>query len=154
MSTTLAALPFAKIFAIAGTATSIAGTVISGISANRAAQEEADDLRLQAQIKQEESDIEADRLKTKHRKFLARQSLMFVKGGVTLAGSPLRVLEETAVEAQKEVSAVKRVGQAQFDFSQRKAARVEAGGRSAFLGSLFGAATTGFKGFREFQRLT
>jgi len=153
MSTALAALPFAKIFAIGGTAVNIAGTLISGISANRAAQEEAEDLRFQAQIKKEESDIEAERLKTKHKKFLARQSLMFVKSGVTLAGSPLRVLEETRTEAEKEVSAVRRVGQAQFDLGQRKAARVSKAGRSAFIGSLFGAASTGFKGFREFQKI-
>ncbi len=143
----------ATALAIGGTVASVLGTVFKGISANRAAQEEADELRFQAQIEKEEAEVEADRLKTKHRKFLAKQSLMFVKGGVTLAGSPLGVLEETATEAAKEVSAVQRVGTARFEFGQRKAARVEATGRSAFIGSLFGAASTGFKGFREFQRL-
>ncbi len=141
------------VLAVGGLAANILGTVFGGISANAAAQEEADSIREQAQIQQEEAGIEADRLKTKHRKFLAKQSLMFVKGGVTLANSPLLVLHETETEAAKEVAAVERVGQAKFDFGQRKAARVEKGGRGALIGSLFGAAGTGFKGFREFKRL-
>ncbi len=139
--------------AIGGLVANVAGTVFQGFQQKQAAEEEAEDIRQQAQIQRDEADEEARRLDIKNRKFLAKQSLMFVKSGVTLSGSPMLVLQETREESAKESAAVSKRGIAQFELGQKKAARLEKAGRGAFIGSLFkgfGSAATG--GF-ELKRL-
>jgi len=154
MSTALASIGgLSKILAVGGLAANIAGTVFSGISANKAAQEEADDIEFQAQLQREESQEEADRLDKKNKKFLAMQSLRFLKGGVTLADSPLIILQETREESAKESGAVRKRGKALFSFGIRKAARTRASGRSAFIGSLFSGLGTAGVGAFELNRL-
>ncbi len=115
--------------AIASIITTVAGHIFGGISASKAAEEEADLVR-------QESLAEAERLDREHRKFLAKQSVMFLKGGVTLAGSPLLVLEETREEGRKQVAARLRVG---FE----RAERIEREGRAKLIGSIFGAVGSG-----------
>ncbi len=110
-------------------ATSVGGHIFGGISASRAAEEEADLVR-------QESLAEAERLEKEHRKFLAKQSVMFLKGGVTLSGSPLFVLEETREEKKRQVDAELRSGRARANI-------VSNAGRARMIGGFAGAVGSG-----------
>ncbi len=120
---------------------SMAMKVMQGIAQKKAGDEEAKDIRRQAALQQEETNREADRVKTDRRKFLAKQNLAFVKGGVSLEGSPLLVLEETMIESKKEVAALKSQGASQFRFGVDKAERAKKAGRQRMF-TAFGEAVT------------
>ncbi len=119
----------------AAIATSIGGHIFGGISASQAAEEEADLIR-------QESLIEANRLEREHRKFLAKQSVMFLKGGVTLSGSPLFVLEETREEKKTQVDAEIRSGRARANI-------VSNAGRARMIGGFAGAVGSGTSMFLQ-----
>ncbi len=134
-----------KIMATALTVISTVASVFKGFAAKRAADREAEALQDQASLQREETGREAARVKDERRKFLAKQSLAFVKGGVTLEGSPLLVLEETQTESEKEVQALKTRGAAQFALGTQKAGRAKSIGRSKLIGGFgeaFGTAST------------
>ena len=78
---------------------------------------------------------------------------MFLKGGVSLAGSPMLILEETREEAAKESGAVRRRGAALFELGLSKADRLASAGRASFIGGLFNAIGSGTSGFFEAKRL-
>ncbi len=80
-------------------------SIFGGFMASRAASDEARALKREAALARQEALEEADRLKKEHEHFIALQSVMFLKGGVTLAGSPLLVLEETRQEKDRQVRA-------------------------------------------------
>ncbi len=128
---------------IASIATTIGGHIFGGISASKAADAEADALEREAALARQEALEEADRLEKEHRKFLSRQSIMFLKGGVTLSGSPLLVLEETREEKKKQVEAQKKRAGALFQLGLDKAKRVSAEGRARLVGGLFDATSSG-----------
>ncbi len=149
MGTALALLTSSKALAIGGLAAKIGGGIFAGMSASKAAEQEASDLEFQAQLQREEADEEAQRLDKQNKKFLARQSLMFGKGGVTLSGSPLLILQETKEESDKESASVRKRGKALFKFGMGKAERTRSAGRSAFIGSIFSGISTGGLGAYE-----
>ncbi len=152
MGTALAALGTSKALAIGGLVANVAGTLYSGFSAKQAAEQEAADIEFQAQLQKQEADEEAARLDKKNKKFLQRQSLMFGKGGVTLQGSPLLVLKETRDESKKESAAARRRGSAQLQFGLARAQRTRAGGRNAFIGSIFsGVSSAGLGAYEIFK---
>ena len=127
---------------IAFTAISATGSIVQGIQQNRAAKAEADLLEEQGLIQQEEAVAEAQRIANDRRKFRKKQKIAFIKNGVTLAGSPLLVLEETRRESQEEVDAIVRRGRAQAALAFQQAALTRGSGRAALLGGIFGAATS------------
>ncbi len=137
------------VLAVGGLVANVAGTLYGGYQKMKAAEEEAADLEFQAEIQQREADEEAARLDKKNKKFLAHQSLMYVKSGVTLSGSPLAVLKETRVEAAKESEAIRQRGIAQYQLGLKKAGRTASAGRGAFIGSLFSGFSTGGTGAYE-----
>ncbi len=118
------------------------GSIAGGMAAQRAAEDEADALAEQAALSRQEALEEAERLDKEHTRFLARQSLMFLKGGVTLSGSPLLVLTETREEREKQVQAQIDRANAIYKYGMKSAARTKAQGRSALIGGILGAATT------------
>ncbi|KKK56820.1 hypothetical protein LCGC14_3060680 [marine sediment metagenome] len=139
--------------AIGGIAANVIGSVFQGVQEQKAAEEEAEDLRIQAGIQRDEANEEARRLDVKNKKFLQRQSLMFLKGGVSLAGSPMLILEETREEAAKESGAVRKRGAALFELGMSKADRLVSSGRASFIGGLFNPIGSGTSGFFEAKRL-
>jgi len=116
------------------------GSVIGGIQANKAAKEEASLQEEQARIASEEAKAEAQRRANEVRKFSRRQSLAFLKSGVTLEGSPLLILDETLREGQKEVKSVVERGDAQANLFNRRAAITRNQGRASLIGGVLGAA--------------
>ncbi len=123
-------------------AVSAVGSIMGGISAQRAAEDEADALAEQAALQRQEALEEAERLDKEHTRFLARQSLMFIKGGVTLAGSPLLVLEETREERDKRVQAQIDRANALYRSGMSASQRASRQGRDALIGGILGAATS------------
>ncbi len=134
---------------IASIATTVGGHIFSGIAGNIAAQDEAKDLKRQAALERQEGLEEAARLEKEHRKFLAKQSLMYLKGGVTLAGSPLLVLEETREEKNKQVAAQKRRAEALYRLGRGKAKRVSNAGRAGLIGGFMDATSSGTSMFLQ-----
>ncbi len=116
------------------------GEVAGGITATTAAEQEADRLDQQAQLINAEAQEEALRVSKERERFRKKQKLAFLKSGVTLAGSPLLILEETKRESAKEVEAIRRRGRAGLFFGQLQARQTKALGRSKLIGSIVGTA--------------
>lgn len=147
---------------------SAATSIISGVSALFSAKDEAkaqeresSALRLDAELQRQQSNLardeanrEAERIKKIRRAELGASSLRFIKGGVTLNGSPLFILktqEELDIEEEK---AIRDAGEAQRKLGFGKAGITEQRadiigdraditrnkGRSAFVGGLGQAA--------------
>jgi hypothetical protein len=129
--------------ALASVGTSVAG----GLTAKDAAFKEADLQDEQAQIAREEAFIEADRAASEKRNFLKRQKLAFLKSGVSLAGSPLLVLETTRSESQKEVDAIVNRGLAQERLLRQRASITRKSGRNALLQGIGGGVSSGAQSF-------
>ncbi len=121
----------------------IGSYIFGGFAADRAASSEARALKREAALARREALEEADRLEKEHQKFLAYQSVMFLKGGVTLEGSPLLVLEETRQEKDKQVRAQRNRAEALYGLGRGRAARVKAGGRASLIGGFLDAAQVG-----------
>ncbi len=122
---------------------SVGGQIFGGLSGRSQGESEAQDIEGQAALERSENLEEARRKRVEDRKFLAKQSVMFVKGGVSLEGSPMLVLEETEFEKEKQFAAGKNQANARFQFGMNKAQRVREQGRAKLTGGLFGGAGSG-----------
>jgi len=112
----------------AGKVLNVAGTLASGFSQFKTAEDNA------ALINQATS----DKLREKNRKLdrrLAQQRVDVVSSGVELEGSPLLALEETLRIGEQDLDAIQKTGK-----GQERAQRTK--GRGALFGSLFKAGTT------------
>ncbi len=118
------------------------GQIFGGLSAQQAADDEARALAEQAALARQEALEEAERLDKEYTRFLARQSLMYLKGGVTLAGSPLLVLTETREERDERVQAQIDRANALYRSGMSASRRASRQGRDALIGGVLGAATS------------
>ncbi len=112
----------------------------SGVSSFVASRKEADAQREQADISRVEAEREANRIEKVRKAELARSSMRFVKGGVSLAGSPLFLLETQAELDKKEVAAQRQRGASIQRLGFKKSAITESRGRAALIGGLGQAA--------------
>ena len=119
-----------------------AGQVYGGYSSNMAAKREAGLMEDQGRLQQAEAAAEAQRRANEIRKFSQKQSLAFMKSGVSLSGSPLAVIDETVTEGQKEVDSIAKAGDARANLYNQKAAIVKNEGRAAFVGGVLGGASS------------
>jgi len=114
--------------------------------AARAAEFEAQQMEVNAQITADEAARDASKIADNARRFAGEQAVAYASSGVTLEGSPLLVLDETRRKAQEEVDATYRRGQqissalkmqAQMtrEFGAFQASTAQSKGRSALLGS-------------------
>ncbi len=127
---------------VAFTAISAGSKILQGVQQNRAAKAEAELLEEQGRIESQEAQREAQRVADDRRKFRKKQTLAFLKNGVTLAGSPLLVIEETIQKSQEEVNAIVKQGRARTLLRFQQAALQRAQGRAALLGGFLGAGTS------------
>lgn len=121
---------------------SAGASIIGGISANNSARREAKAIEEQGRLQQEEATAEATAHAQDVRRFAANQSLSFLANGVTLAGSPLLVLEDTVMQGQNEVDSIVRSGNAARRLAGEKAENTRASGRAALIGGIASAAGT------------
>lgn len=127
---------------IVAIATQAISTVTSGITSYANSKSEAAAQESQAELIKLESDVEADRVAKANAKFKQRQKMLFIRSGISLAGSPLLILEETERESQQEVSAIRARGTAQQALGFAQAQQTKNIGRAKLVGS-FGQATAG-----------
>ena len=126
-------------------ATSILGagaSLYQGYAANEAAKDQADLMRDQARLAQEEADVEASRKEEERRKFIAQQKVAYLANGVGLSGSPLVVMEDTYKQFQQEIDAIRKSGVAQRGFMEREASIKEKSGRAQLVSGALGAAAS------------
>jgi hypothetical protein len=72
-----------------------------------AAQEQAKMYKQQARLLIAETEADIDRYRSQTRAFQAHQKLMYLKSGVSVSGTPLEILAETARTAVEDVSAMR-----------------------------------------------
>lgn len=125
--------------AVATTAASVGSSVFGGISANKSAQEEAALQRRQGDIALAEANSNATNEAYNQTQFVQKQRLAFLANGVSLEGSPLKVLEASRSYGQQQVNSILDQGAASYDLAQRGAKITQNKGRAALISGLFDA---------------
>ena len=121
--------------------------VLSGLLANRASRREAKAQKKQGNLAVEESEIQAQRQQKEGQRMQARQSLAFLKSGVSLQGSPLLVLKDTQEETNFQADATRRSGSARRRLLRDTAQNVRTRGTAGIFASVgAGAGTVGTSG--------
>jgi len=124
------------------TGTTMAGNVAQGIYAERAADISAQSMRDQIALVRAESEADIARYAEQAKDFRAKQSLMYLKSGVQLSGSPLDVLDETVRISSENISAMRAKAEAKASNLRAGASNLEAKGRAAFVAGIAGATNT------------
>jgi hypothetical protein len=117
--------------------------VYSGYEANQAAKKEKGMLEDQGRLAQEEANREATLHARDVRRFQANQSLSFLANGVSLAGSPLLVAEDTQTQGDEEVASIRKSGAAQRELYNQRGVIARNQGRAALIGGIGQAAGIG-----------
>ena len=128
--------------AIIAASISALASVAGGISAAQARREEADNLRDQGILANQEAQIEAARLEAENKALRKKRAMAFIKNGVTLDGSPLFLIEEQKKEDTAQSAAIRNRGFAQGRLAFKKAKVSESTGRAEFIGGIGQAAGT------------
>jgi len=123
--------------------------VTQGIQKSQAMRAEAERIDEQAAIGLRENHVAQDHMRESNRHFEEKQSLAYLKNGVSLEGSPLLVLEDTFQKGQEEVAAVGRSGRARFNLLTAKGEQLRRGADAEFTGALVSAAGSTFKAKSE-----
>jgi len=125
-----------------GNLLNVAGTLASGFSQYRTAQENAEIQDNNLAISQQAT---ADKLRDRRRRIgkdHAKQRVQFLASGVELEGSPLLVLEETLSLGEEDLNAIRISGGVQAENAKIKARSARSKGNAALYGSLFKAGNT------------
>jgi len=118
-----------------------AAAIAGGVISLQAANQQSKALEEQGRIQQEEANREADLQEIDNRKFESKQRLSFLKNGVTLAGSPLLVSQDTIEQGAEQVAATRARGAAQRSLTTAQARIARNQGRASLIGSV-GTATS------------
>jgi len=129
----------------AGQGASIVGNVVSGLFGAQQGNQQAEYIAAQAQIQQQEAYREAAQKQRQGTLEVARQKLQYLKGGVTLAGSPLVVLADTISQNKQEVEALRSRGDALKRVGLLSAKATRNTGIAGLLGSLITGTKTGLE---------
>ncbi|MBT5303816.1 MAG: hypothetical protein HOL31_01900 [Candidatus Scalindua sp.] len=129
------------------TGVSATASAASGVSAQRAFNQEADLTREQGDLQRAEAEEEAIRLDQESKAKRKKVAMSFVKGGVTLAGTPLLLLETQAEDDEAFSGSVKKRGAAQQRLAFKKGEVLESRGRAALIGGIGQSAGTLATGF-------
>lgn len=127
---------------MAGVGMAAYGQYQAGKSAEEVAEYNARVQENQAKREEYAAGYEADMLADRGKKLRAKQRVAYAKAGVTSAGTPLLVFEETAAEIAQDV-AMTRWGGTQRASYYRSAAGISLmKGRSAYRAGVIGAGTS------------
>lgn len=120
----LAAIPIAVSAAI-GAGTTIAGTVISAVGQHKSGNAADEAAHINADRAIEEAGIREQQQRTQDRSILARAKSIVGVSGVTMQGSPLDVMAESARQAEQNALIIRRGGEleAQSQIYAGKAAK-------------------------------
>ena len=118
------------------TGSAIGLELLSGAFGLLAAEDRAQSLRSQARLTMLESEEEAARYASQAQSFRATQKLKYLKAGVSLEGSPLDILAETARVAAENISAIRAKGRAGAMELKSKAVATRIAARTDFVKSI------------------
>lgn len=128
-------------------ATSAGLDLVSGVFGFLSSMEANDAAQSRAQMIRQESEANAQRYAEQAAAHSAQTKVMFLASGVTLAGSPIDVLDNQARLAKENEDSILMSGAAEaLDTAQRGVA-AEIKGRNALVGSFAGASNNLYKGF-------
>lgn len=120
----------------------VGGAMYSGYSSYEEGKEQKKQYEEQARIAEEESAEAVEAKESERRRLLANQRMAYLANGVSLAGTPLIVGEETRMEYQKEINALRRSGAAEVNTLQAQGFAAEKSGRTKLITSLMTAGGT------------
>lgn len=115
--------------------------------------EEARAVQLEGAFAREEAGEEAERVAELDVKARAKQSLAFLKSGVSLVGSPLVVQAEARAESARFVGSILRRGERQFGVATARAKALRGRGRAALLTRTAGGLATGAGAITQFGQV-
>ncbi len=127
---------------IVTTALSAGASIFGGVSKQREAAAQSEQLQRQAEIEREETKEEIERKTEERTKFIARQKVAFLASGIGLAGSSLIVLEDTFQQFNKEIASVQRSGAAKAGLLDKEAKIRKKSGKASLIGGVLGAGST------------
>lgn len=116
--------------------------LLSGLFGYMDAQDQAAQSESRGRLLRMEAEADAQRYAEQARGFKATQKLAYLKSGVTLEGSPLDILDETARVASENLSAMRARAQAGQNAQNAEADAARSRGRAALIGGIAGAAST------------
>lgn len=133
-------------------AVSGAASVAGGIAGQSAADTEAKQQEAQGGIALQEANTNANLESTNLTTQVQNQKLQFLANGVSLDGSPSKVLAASKTYAQTQVQSILNQGAAQYNLAQEQGAETKNQGRAALIGSITGAlASTAGAGSKAYQ---
>ncbi len=128
--------------ALAFAGASMGLSVLSGLFGYLDAQDAAAQAESRGRLLRMEAEADAERYAEQARGFKADQSVRFLKSGVTLEGSPLDILDETARVASENLSAMRSRAQAEQNDMNSQAQSFRSQGRAALIGGIANAGST------------
>lgn len=117
-----------------------AGSVSAGAAAKKAASKSSALQELQGRLAAQEAEAQALRTSKEAAKFRDRQILAYAKSGVTMAGSPLLILEDTIKQGDEEAAAIRKRGYATETLYSQEAQITRSTGRAQYISGITGAA--------------
>jgi hypothetical protein len=117
-------------------------SILSGLFGYLDAQDAAEQAESRGRLLRMEAEADAERYAEQARGFKATQAQAFLKSGVTLEGSPLDILDETARVASENLSAMRSRAQAEQNQANAQAGQLRSQGRAALIGGIAGAGST------------
>lgn len=115
---------------------------LSGLFGEYAANQAAAISESRGRMLAAEANADAERFALQAARFGASQKVSYLKSGVTVSGSVLDVLDETARTATEQIHAIQSRGAAEQIDANNTAASLRSQGRAALLGGLVGGAST------------
>jgi hypothetical protein len=137
---------------IGGQAMQVIGQVTGGLNAREAARFNEANLKEQAKRIDTATSLREREIRREAGRVKAKAAARAVASGVTLEGSPLDVIAESAANAEREVAMNKMQGEMQRQRALTDAEVTKIQGRTALTGALLGAvgtaasATSGYMG--------
>lgn len=130
----------ASSFAIAAAALAAAGTVYSGVQANKQAKTQAAIQRQQAERERLQAEADSEQFRDAQQRTLAkRRAILGASGVEATTGSPLLASEDFAGEAELEALKIRNGGEVRATRLEQQAMLTAAKGRSDMTGSFFRA---------------
>lgn len=129
---------------IAGSGMQLTGNFMTMKSANA----EAEALRGQGDLAMMDAAMQAAQIQENARRLQATQAMKYTMSGVSVVGTPLHAIDETARKSQQEIAALLMRGFSMQDLYEGKASNLEGAGRGKMLG---GIGSTALKMFQLYN---
>jgi len=136
---------------LAGLGVSTVGTLYQGVSAQRSGQYNAAVAREEAKTEKVLTDIEIQKHRRAVSKLKGSQIARYGASGVTLEGSPLLVMADTAAEAELDEALIKYGGAATSRALESEAYLAKQHGRESLYGSGLKAGATLLTGYGKYK---